>query len=211
MDYSQTRYSFNPKRAIVWEEVSRYLHRSLSLPDGTGIELGCGYGDWIGNIDLKKKTAIELNSSLAEYARAHYNLDIRQGDVFDILPTISDASQDLILASNFFEHFELNEVKTLLGETKRLLPPHGRLLVIQPNYRYCAEKYFDDYTHRSIHSHISFCDLLESIGFKINRCIPRFLPFSFKSRLPVNRLLVRAYLYSPIKPLGAQFMICAQP
>lgn len=209
-DYSQTRYAYNPKRKIVWEEVSRYLTRAYRLPRGSVLELGCGYGDWIGNMPADQKTAVEYNPNLADYAQREYGLTVHREDVGTFLPAMARNSYDMVLASNFFEHFEPDAVAGLLRAILLLLRPGGALVVIQPNFRYCARHYFDDFTHRSIHSHVSFRDLLISEGFSVLGCEPRFLPFSFKSRLPVSRALVRAYLYSPIKPLGAQFLVCAQ-
>lgn len=210
-DYSQTRYDFNPKRKIVWEEVCRYVTRTYPLPQGSVLELGCGYGDWIGNMPATRKTAIEYNQRLADHARRDYGLTVHCGDVFELLPAMTSESFDMVLASNFFEHFESDAVADLLGAVMRLLRPGGMLVAIQPNFRYCARHYFDDFTHRSIHTHVSFCDLIASQGFSVTGCEPRFLPFSFKSRLPVSRTLVRTYLNSPVKPLGAQFLVCAQP
>lgn len=210
-DYSETRYDFNPKRRIVWEEVSSHIAGTYSTPDGRALELGCGYGDWLGCMPVSEKVAIESNATLADYARRTYGIQVHEGDVFKMLPDMADSSFDMVLASNFFEHFEVDDVSTLLEEVLRVLKPSGRLVVIQPNFRYCANMYFDDFTHRSIHSHVSFSDLLASKGFAVTGCEPRFLPFSFKSRLPVSRMLVRAYLMSPIKPMGAQFLVCAQP
>ena len=53
---------------------------------------------------------------------------------------------------------------------------------------------------------------LHSAGFEIERVIPRFVPFSFKSRLPSSTGLVRAYLRMPfVWPLlGRQLLIIAR-
>ena len=39
----------------------------------------------------------------------------------------------------------------------------------------------------------------------------RFLPLTVKSRLPVSPLLIRAYLASPVKPMGKQMLLRARP
>lgn len=195
----------------MWEEVSAYLERVLPALGGRGLELGCGWGDWIASMPFREKAAVEYNAVLADHARREHGIRVMEGDVFTLLPTMADGSTDAVLASNFFEHFDVDGVARLLREAKRVLAPGGSLIAIQPNFRYCATRYFDDYTHRSIHSHISFADLLASEGYTVERCEPRFLPFSFKSRLPVNRFLVRAFLRSPLRIGGAQFMISAKP
>jgi len=82
---------------------------------------------------------------------------------------------------------------------------------LQPNYRYCAAEYFDDYTHVTIWSHVSLADFLEANGFEVIEVRPRFLPLTVKSRLPVWPLLIGAYLASPVKPLGKQMLLVARP
>jgi hypothetical protein len=99
----------------------------------------------------------------------------------------------------------------LLAGVRKILSPRGTLNIIQPNYRYAYREYFDDYTHIAIYSHISLCDVLRVSGFDIVDVQPRFLPLSIKSRLPVRESLIRAYLASPIKPMGKQMLIRARP
>ena len=50
-----------------------------------------------------------------------------------------------------------------------MLRPGGRLLVIQPNFRYAFREYFDDYTHRSMFTDVSLPNLLRAQGFEIER------------------------------------------
>ncbi|NTU44214.1 MAG: class I SAM-dependent methyltransferase [Chlorobiaceae bacterium] len=209
--YLLTRYKYTPMRRIVWQEISKYLFNKYKIPNGRVIEYGCGYGDWLGNTVATEKNAIENNIDLVKYVESEYKIDIKYGNIMSILPEISENSFDLVLASNFFEHFQSDDVSSLLSETFRVMRPEGLLVIIQPNYQYCFRNYFDDCTHRSIHTHTSISDLLAMHGFEVKFIEPRFLPFSFRSRLPINRYLVRSYLYSPIKPMGAQFLIGARP
>ena len=86
----------------------------------------------------------------------------------------------------------------------------GKINILQPNYRLCCAEYFDDYTHVAIYSDRSLCDFLRANGFGIVKSMPRFLPLTIKSRLPVSPLLIRAYLASPVKPLAKQMFIRAK-
>ena len=52
-------------------------------------------------------------------------------------------------------------------------------------------------------------DLLAANGFRIARCVPRFLPLTLKGFLPVHPLLIRLYLISPLKPMAKQMLITA--
>jgi hypothetical protein len=81
---------------------------------------------------------------------------------------------------------------------------------LQPNYRYAFREYFDDYTHITVWSHVSLADFLVANGFEIVELLPRFLPLTVKSRLPVWPFLIWAYLALPIKPLGKQMLVVAK-
>jgi hypothetical protein len=89
------------------------------------------------------------------------------------------------------------------------MKPGATLNIVQPNFKYCAREYFDDYTHVSIYTETGLADLLAAHGFKISRCVPRFMPFSIKSSMPVWPWLIRLYLSSPFKPFGKQMLIRA--
>ena len=90
------------------------------------------------------------------------------------------------------------------------MKPGALLTIVQPNFRYCTREYFDDYTHVSIYTDRSLCDLLAANEFQIERCVPRFLPLTIKSRLLVHPLLIRLFLASPFKPFGKQMLVSAR-
>ena len=83
-------------------------------------------------------------------------------------------------------------------------------LLLQPNFRYCVREYFDDYTHRTIFTHVSLADRLRAHGFDVERVEARFLPLSFKSRLPAWPWLVDLYLRLPWRPLAKQMLVVAR-
>jgi len=89
------------------------------------------------------------------------------------------------------------------------MKPGATISIVQPNFKYCFREYFDDYTHVSIYTAQSLSDLLAANGFRIVRCVPRFMPLTLKSRMPVHPCLVRLYLMSPFKPLAGQMLISA--
>ncbi len=84
-------------------------------------------------------------------------------------------------------------------------------MILQPNYRYAYREYFDDYTHLAVYSHLSLADFLSANDFEVLNVSPRFLPLTIKSRIPVSPWLIRAYLASPIKPMGKQMLVRARP
>jgi hypothetical protein len=76
------------------------------------------------------------------------------------------------------------------------------LNILQPNYYYAFREYFDDYTHRTVYSHISICDFLEVHDYRVTRCVPRFRcsPSNHASGSP--RFLIGLYLLSPMDGHG---------
>ena len=208
-NYVTTRYPYAPERRMVWEEICRYLNRHYISGDSDILELGCGYGDFIGNIHSRNRVAVEKDLAFKEYLADYPNVTVHYLDAKSALSTFPKKSFDVVFCSNFLEHFEIPEVRDLLNSISDILKPGGKLVVLQPNFQLCSSLYFDDWTHKSIFSHVSFSDLLECHGFTIKSCIKKFLPFSMKSKLPISRRLVRLYLNSPVKPFAMQFLIVA--
>ena len=137
-------------------------------------------------------------------------MECQVGSVTD-LDFLDDAAIDFAFASNLFEHLTKEDFSTVLAALRRKLAGQGTLTIVQPNYRYAYREYFDDFDHKSIYSHVSLADFLVANGYEVFRVEPRFMPLSVKGRLPVNRFLIRAWLASPVKPIGKQMLVCARP
>jgi len=117
---------------------------------------------------------------------------------------------DVVLASNVLEHFSPTEVPAVVESVGSVLKPGGRFVIVQPNFRYAWRRYFDDYTHRSIFTHVSLPALLRAHGFRVLDVRPKFLPYSMQgARVPITESLVTAYLRSPFKPLAGQMLVVA--
>jgi len=199
-------YPFMRARRAVWREIVRRVARDA--PDvGTLVELGAGYCDFINAFPAKQKIAFDLNPDMHAFADPEVDLRIEDARGLADLPP---GSVDLVFASNFLEHLLLDEVDELLEATHRSLRSGGRLMLIQPNHRLCADHYFDDPTHRTIFDDRSLPALLAQHGLEVLHCLPDLLPFSMKSRAPKWPLLVRLYLNSPWRPLGAQMYLVAE-
>jgi SAM-dependent methyltransferase len=204
--YFATRFGYDPARDTVWQEVSRYLQDREIAETATILELGAGYCHFINHIRGRSRHALDLSPELPK--RIAPGVVPHVGSCTS-LETFGGNSVDVVFASNLFEHLTREELGRTLSEIHRVLSHDGRLIVVQPNFRYCAAQYFDDYTHLQVFTHVGLTDLLTAAGFHVTRVEPRFLPFSMKSRLPRWRFLVRLYLHSPYKPFGAQMLIVA--
>jgi hypothetical protein len=95
---------------------------------------------------------------------------------------------------------------------RNVLKPGGRLLILGPNFKYCARDYFDFFDHHLPLTDRSMTEALVASGFVVERSWPRSLPFTMRGRLPSAPWLVSLYLKLPLlwKVLGAQFFIVAR-
>ena len=202
-NYFGTRLAFDPGRARVWSALCRHLQAHIS-EQGALLELGCGYGDFINQIRARKKFALDIHRVAQDFAP---DVSFLQGSALSI--PLAEASIDVAFASNFLEHFDDGQLDDLFRQLKKVLVPGGRLILLQPNYYYCYREYWDDYTHKKAFSHRSIADYLAAQGFTVRRLEPRFLPLSFKSRLPKSYWLTALYLRLPWKPFASQMLVVA--
>tara|TARA_Y100000310_G_scaffold282786_1_gene304271 strand:- start:3606 stop:4241 length:636 start_codon:yes stop_codon:yes gene_type:complete len=203
--YYQTRFTHDPKRKVVWKAIAAHLQQFVPK-GGTVLDLGCGYGDFINNIKAGKKHALDIHGDVKKYLDDDVEFHVLDGTKVGSLGT----KFDVVFASNFFEHFDKNQLNTMVEGIKTILKEKGRLVLMQPNYHYAYKEYFHDYTHKTIFSHVSLANFLEGHGFKIRKAIKKYLPLEMKSRLPKSAFLTSLYLRSPFKPLGKQMLIVAE-
>ncbi len=206
--YHDSRLTADPKRNIVWAALWRYYFSKRIATDFTVLDLGCGYGEFINNVRAKRRIALDSWPEFPNYLAPGVEPII--ASVTD-LDSLADGSIDYAFASNLFEHITQDQLATVLAALRKKLSARGSITMIQPNYRYAASEYFDDYTHVSIWSHISMADFLAANGYVVTEVRPRFLPLTVKSRLPVWPVLIRIYLMLPFKPMGKQMLLSARP
>lgn len=205
--YFQSRFSYDRDRDFVWQEVCRYLQPRFVPANAAILEIGAGYCHFINHIRGRERHALDLSPDLPQHAGPGVVAHIQS---CASLTGLADSSFDVVFASNLLEHLTREQLASTFSEIRRVLRNTGRLLIIQPNFKYCAREYFDDYTHLQVFTHVSLTDRLKAGGFRIDHVAPRFLPFSMKSRLPRSRPLVWLYLRLPLKPFGAQMLVVAR-
>jgi SAM-dependent methyltransferase len=198
----------DPARAVVWRAIARYAARWID-PGAHVLELGAGYCDWINAVRAARRTAVDSWPGFPPYAAP--GVDTLLSDAAAALRGFGAARFDVVLASNLLEHFPPDAASALIAQVATVLKARGRFIVIQPNFRDAYRQYFDDYTHRSVFTHVSLANLLRAHGFAIEACEPRFLPYSMRgTRWPVREWIVRAYLRSPIRPFAGQMLVVAR-
>lgn len=193
----------------IWRTLCEHFFQRVIGEDQVIADLACGYGEFINNIRAKEKYAVDLNDDV----RANLAKDV----VFyrcsaDSIPAIRDESIDVVFASNFLEHLRTSEeCDAVFAEVWRMLKPNGRFLIMGPNIRYLGAQYWDFYDHCLPLSHLSLEEGLVQAGYQIKTMIPRFLPYTTRSRLPRHPALIACYLKMPLawRFLGKQFFVVA--
>lgn len=198
-------------RTAMWSVLCADFFSRYVRPEHTVLEVAAGHCEFINHIPGRRRIALDLNPDVRHHAGA--GVEVIVGSSTDLSP-IKDGSVDVAFVSNFFEHVPREVILATLGEVRRVLHPNrGRLLVLQPNIRFCAKDYWMFFDHITALDDRSLTEALWLAGFDVEQMIPRFLPYTTKSRLPRSLGLVRAYLRVPLlwQVFGAQCLAVAQP
>jgi len=205
--YTQTRYNLDEKRSLVWKVFVPYLQHKFNI-HGHILDVGCGFGDFINNVQAKKKSALDANEEMQQFLDK--DVEFKAGLTSDLTSCFQKNSYDWIFSSNLLEHLTRDQITDFFNDCKSLLKSQGSLLIFMPNYRYCSREYFDDYTHITPLSDRSLSDWLTASGYQVEFVHPKLMPFSVKdSKLPITSWLIKLWLLSPIKPGGKQLLIRA--
>ena len=197
-------------RNQVWQVLTRHFFNRWVRPEFVVLDLGCGYGEFINNIAAAKKHAMDLNPE----ARGHLVQGVNFIEQDCSAPwAAAENSLDVVFSSNFFEHLPDKACLNLtLRQALLALKPGGRLIAMGPNIKYLPGEYWDFYDHSVILTELSLAEALELEGFVVEKCVPRFLPFTMVNVRRVPLIFVRLYVSIPWLWLfmGKQFLLVAQ-
>jgi SAM-dependent methyltransferase len=194
-------------RKRVWRVLIDSFFQQYVAPGAVVLDLGCGYGEFINQVQAGHKYAMDLNPDAPSYLSDDVEF-IRQ-DCSQPWP-VGAASLDAIFTSNFFEHLP---DKAALGRTldhaHQALKPGGLLIAIGPNIRLLPGAYWDFWDHYIPLTESSLGEALENRAFQIKRKEPAFLPFTMAGKRPVPLALISLYLAMPWlwRFLGKQFLV----
>jgi SAM-dependent methyltransferase len=192
-------------RAEVWREIAAHVHDVMARPQRV-LDPAAGRGEFINNVPASERWAVDA----VAYEEGTHAPETRVivSDIFEA--DLPSGYFDGVWVSNFLEHLPTHEaVSAFLEKMHGVLAPGGRIAMMGPNFRYCADEYFDCADHTLIFTHLAIEEHLYAAGFEPSRSVPRFPPYSFRGRLPPSRALTRRYLRAPIawRLLGKQFLV----
>ena len=177
-------------KKVAWEEISSFLFEKMKNPKVV-LDPAAGFCEFINSVPSAEKWAIDQN---LDFLKIHANENVRQIGGDCLKTELPQEYYDAVFVSNFLEHLQNpEEVFGFFEKAYSWLKKDGILAVMGPNFKFCMKDYFDCSDHRVILTDVSLCELGYSAGFTIDECISKFLPYSFRSRLPVSRFFVKNY------------------
>jgi hypothetical protein len=196
----------NPhSKLAIWREIAQFIYRRMGSPSRV-LDPAAGQGEFLLSIDATERWAVDLVSQ-TWFGKVP--------GVKTIVSNVLTAELPLsyfegIYVSNFLEHLNSQqEIAQFLERMFSLLRPGGKIAIMGPNFKYCAKEYFDCSDHVIPLSHIAVAEHLYAAGFELEEVTAKFLPYSFRSRLPQTPGLTRLYLQMPWawNFLGKQFFL----
>ena len=197
------------KKKVVWQEVASFIYQLTDEPQIV-LDPAGGMCEFINNVAAPEKWTIDLSSEfLDKYADKSVKKIIGDNTTVEL----PENYFELVFISNFLEHLDSQKkVAEFLGQMYAAVKTGGHIAIMGPNYKYAARNYFDFADHTVCLTELSVAEHLYGAGFNIEKVYPRFLPLTFRGRLPVNKLLIQTYLRLPFtwRFFGKQFLIVAK-
>lgn len=193
-------------RAEVWKILASYFARWVP-PDGTVLDLGAGYCEFINGVHASRKYAMDLNPDILNTAGS--DVEILQQDCSEPWP-LAEENLDTVFTSNFLEHLPNKEaVLSTLANAHLCLKRGGRFIAMGPNIKYTGGAYWDFFDHYVALTELSLSEALTNSGFEIEKRVGRFLPYTMSHGRQYPTWLLRLYLGMPAMwPLfGKQFLV----
>jgi SAM-dependent methyltransferase len=192
-------------RAAVWAEIAPHVHGLMGSPSRV-LDPAAGRGEFIGAVAAEETWAVdEVAYQEADHAPATRVITA------PIMEAELPAEHfDGVFVSNFLEHLHDQEaIAAFLEKMHGVMAEGGRIAIMGPNYRYCADEYWDCADHYVALTHVAIEEHLYAAGFEPERIVPRYLPYSFRGILPPSRRLTRMYLRTrpAWRLLGKQFLV----
>lgn len=197
------------KKRAIWKVLCKEFLQTYVRHSDCVLDIAAGHCEFINNITCSEKYAVDISKRIKKYADKNVKIYICDAQK---LPKQLTGKINVVFMGCFLEHLPSKDAIILvLREIKRVLVPGGKLLILNPNIRFSTADYWDYFDHLTPVSDRSVVEALKSLGYRIELCIPRFVPNTIKDSLPKSTFLVRLYLHLPfLFPIfGKQMFIVA--
>lgn len=194
-------------RGRVWEILVASFFQQFVPPSSVVLDLGAGYCEFINNVKASRRIALDLNPDTR--VRAGAGVEVILHDCSTAWP-VEAGSLDVVFTSNFLEHLYTKDVvAATLRQAFLALRPGGQLLCVGPNIRYVKGAYWDYFDHHTALSERSIAEVMELAGFRVEKSVDRFLPYSMSEGRERPLALLKLYLkLTPVWPIfGKQFFV----
>lgn len=199
----RARFNDTIAKDKIWQVLCKNFFQRFIGENDTVLDLAAGYCEFINNIRAKRKIALDLNSDFMK--KANSDVECLNESFEKITDIIEQNSIDVVFISNFFEHLERKEqIVEILSQLYKILKTGGKVLILQPNIKYVKEGYWDFIDHKLPLTDTALIEAGEMCGFKLVKKIPKFLPYTTKSKIPKFKYLIRLYLL--FLPVSGFFM-----
>ena len=157
-----------------WESKKEWASSELEfindMPGGKVLDVGCGAGAILANIDSQwDRYGVEVSRLAAERAKVHGKIHV--GDLESA--NFSSEMFDMVLLFHVIEH--IDDPENLLSEIRRILTADGWLIIGTPDFDSgCARRFKNKYrmlhdkTHTSLFSNDSLQRLMLDYGYNVH-------------------------------------------
>ncbi len=188
----KNRFSDLEKRNRVWSILVADFFQKFVKEGDVVLDMPCGYGQFINHVRCGRKIGLDLNPDAAKHLNPGVEFLARPSTDTGLDPQ----SVDFVFISNFFEHLPRADIVATISELRRILRPGGRVVVLQPDIRYCPD-YWMFFDHITPIDGRALIEAFETTGFTTDRYIDRFLPFTMQGSKPTASVLIRLYVRMP--------------
>lgn len=190
----QERFTNKEEHQMVWKTLTKNFFQNYINKNDVVLDLGCGYGEFINNVNGGKKIAVDLNPEAKNFIKKEVKFFASSSTKMTF---IKSSSVDKIFVSNFFEHLSRDDIILTIKELKRVLKKRGQVLVLQPNIRFLPHDFWRFFDHLTPIDDRALEEIFNTYDFKLKKRILKFLPYTTKSRFPQSPFLVKLYLKLP--------------
>lgn len=197
-------------RRAVWRVLTADFFQPIIGPNAVVLDLGCGWGEFINQIQAARKIGMDLNPETR--GRLEAGVEFLEQDCAKPW-ALRDGELDVVFTSNFLEHLRTkDDLRATLAEAQRCLKPGGRIICLGPNIKYLPGHYWDFWDHYLALTELAMTEVLRLQGYTIERCVGRFLPYRMSGQRTWPMWVVRFFLRVPWLwwTVGRQFLVIAR-